>query len=254
MGDHFLQSGHGVRFEWGPAGAEQLAREVTCLVVVDVLSFTTSVSVAVESGARVFPYPWRDETAHAFAEQMDAELAVGRRAVSRDAPWSLSPAALRRAPFAPRLVLPSPNGSTISAAANGAAVVAGCLRNATAVAAWLAGHGYGTTAERAVGVVAAGERWPDGGLRPAVEDLLGAGAVIASLRRLTGGEASLSAEARIAAAAFRASADVGQDLRDSVSGRELIGGGFPEDVSIAAELDACPLVPVLTGGAFSAAR
>ena len=27
------------------------------------------------------------------------------------APWSLSPAGLRRAPFTPRLVLPSPNGS-----------------------------------------------------------------------------------------------------------------------------------------------
>ncbi len=61
------------------------------------------------------------------------------------APWSLSPAGLRRAPFTPRLVLPSPNGSAICAAAAAAAaasasdggvtdggvtVIAGCLRNA----------------------------------------------------------------------------------------------------------------------------
>lgn len=248
MGDHFLQSGHGVRFEWGPAGAEQLAREVDCLVVVDVLSFTTSVSVAAESGTRVFPYPWRDRTAEAFAWQVGAELAVGRR----EAPWSLSPAALRRAPSTPRLVLPSPNGPAISAAAKGSAVVAACLRNATAVAEWLAGHGYGSAPGRAVGIMAAGERWPDGGLRPAVEDLLGAGAVIASLRG-TGGCASLSPEARTAAAVFSAAADVAGDVRDSVSGRELVGGGFSGDVSVATEVDACPLVPVLTDGFFAAA-
>ncbi|MFE5588654.1 hypothetical protein ACFQ87_46655, partial [Kitasatospora sp. NPDC056531] len=95
MREYFVQAGHGVRFEWGPAGARHLAPQVAALVVVDVLSFTTSVSVAVESGARVFPYAWRDESAEAFARSRDAELAVGRSAVSAQTPWSLSPAALR---------------------------------------------------------------------------------------------------------------------------------------------------------------
>ncbi|WP_371658749.1 2-phosphosulfolactate phosphatase [Streptomyces sp. NBC_00280] len=253
MREDFLQSGYGIRFEWGPAGARHLAREVSCLVVVDVLSFTTSVSVAVEAGSRVFPHPWRDDTATAFAEQRDARLAVGRRAVGPDTPWSLSPAALRRAPFAARLVLPSPNGSAISAAADDTTrVVAACLRNATTVGAWLAGQGYGS-AERPVGVIAAGERWPDGSLRPALEDLLGAGAVVASLDIHGTGRTSLSPEAATVATAFTASPDVAADVLASASGRELIDGGFPEDVAIATEMDASTVVPVLVDGAFVAA-
>ncbi|MEW2136518.1 2-phosphosulfolactate phosphatase [Streptomyces sp. NPDC005409] len=249
MGDWFLQAGHGVRFEWGPAGAALLAKDTACLVVVDVLSFTTSVTVAVESGIRVFPYRWRDETAAAFADQVGASLAVGRSKATGTSPWSLSPAALQRAPFTPRLVLPSPNGSTIAAAAGDSTVVAGSLRNSTAVGRWLADRGYGTAEQPAV-VVAAGERWPDGSLRPALEDLLGAGAVIAALRRC--GRDQLSPEAAMAAAAFDGVEDVGVAIADCASGRELIEWGYADDVAIATELDASEVVPVLTGGAFSA--
>jgi 2-phosphosulfolactate phosphatase len=38
------------------------------------------------------------------------------------------------------------------------------------------------------------------------------------------------------------------------SGRELAEGGFDEDVAIAAEIDACHLVPVLSDGAFTVSR
>ncbi|WP_326847463.1 2-phosphosulfolactate phosphatase [Streptomyces kaniharaensis] len=218
-------------------------------MVVDVLSFTTSVSVAVESGTRVIPCARRDGNAERFAKQQGARLAVERRAVGPDSPWSLSPAALRRAPFTPSLVLPSPNGSAIAAAADGVAVVAGCLRNGDAVAEWLAERGYGT-ADRPVGVVAAGERWRDGSVRPALEDLLGAGAVIAALRQA--GLSSLSREAEAAASAFESSGDVAEAVRESISGRELAAGGFADDVSIATELNGCAVVPVLTDGAFTA--
>ncbi|WP_416977376.1 2-phosphosulfolactate phosphatase [Streptomyces sp. T028] len=249
MTDWFLQQGHGVRFEWGPVGARQLAADVACLVVVDVLSFTTSVTVAAERGTQVFPYPWRDTGARTFADERAARLAVGRRAMTPHAPWSLSPAALRRAPFTPRLVLPSPNGSAIAAAADGTTVIAGCLRNATAVGRRLAAQGYGTE-HRPVAVVAAGERWPDGSLRPASEDLLGAGAIIAELRAQ--GAGPLSPEAAAARAAFVGTPDVAEAVADCASGRELARGGFPEDVTVAAELDACSTVPVLTDGAFTA--
>ncbi|MFC9825741.1 2-phosphosulfolactate phosphatase [Streptomyces erythrochromogenes] len=251
MSDWFLQRPYGVRFEWGPTGAQRLAADVACLVVVDVLSFTTSVAVAVEAGTRVHPYAWRDETASVFAEERAAALAVGRRAATSDSPWSLSPAALRRAPFTPRLVLPSPNGSAIAAAAAGSAVVAGCLRNPSAVGRWLAVRGYGTP-EHPVAVIAAGERWPDGSLRPALEDLLGAGAIIAALQAQ--GAGPLSPEAAAAHACFTHTPDVPAAVAGCSSGVELARGGFAEDVDIACELDAGTVVPVLADGAFEAQR
>ena len=263
-----MRGPYDVRFEWGLAGADALAPSSSCLVVVDVLSFSTSVTVAAEAGTRVYPCAWRDESAAEFARMHQAQLAVGRRAVSADQPWSLSPAALRRAPFTPRLVLPSPNGSAICAAASavgagsdagsdavadagsvtgaGVAVIAGCLRNAAAVGRYLRECG----SSGPVTVIAGGERWPDGSLRPALEDLLGAGAILSALRAAEAGR--LSPEAEAARACFEGTADVAAAVAGSVSGRELTEGGFGEDVAIAAEIDACHLVPVLSGGAFAA--
>jgi 2-phosphosulfolactate phosphatase len=248
----YAQTPYGVRFEWGPAGAERLRQGSACVVVVDVLSFTTSVTVAVEAGTQVYPYPWRDDTAATFARDKAARLAVGRTSVSAESPWSLSPAALRRAPAVDRLVLPSPNGSTIAAAAAsaGATVVAGSLRNAYAAGHWLTGQGFGTP-DRPVAVIASGERWPDGSLRPALEDLLGAGGVIAALA--DAGSDSLSPEAAAAHAMFRTTADVAATVADCASGRELVAYGFAEDVAIATELHQSPTVPVLTADAFVAA-
>ncbi|MEU2429304.1 2-phosphosulfolactate phosphatase [Streptomyces sp. NPDC007861] len=248
----------GIRFEWGAAGARHVAPHVSCLVVVDVLSFTTAVSVAVDAGTRVFPYRWRDASAEEYAARVGAALAVGRREVGAGTPWSLSPAALRRAPFTPRLVLPSPNGSAIAAEAAGlgVTVVAASLRNARAVAQWLTTQEYGTP-DRPLAVVAAGEQWPDGSLRPALEDQLGAGAVI-SMRRDLGdlGATHPSPEAAAAAAVWDTTADPATVLHRCHSGRELTQGahgGFAEDVDIAAELNGSKAVPVLTDGAFTAA-
>ncbi|MGH3038340.1 MAG: 2-phosphosulfolactate phosphatase [Gaiellaceae bacterium] len=162
------QDGFRVRFEWGPAGVSRLAPGVAVLVVVDVLRFTTAVDVAVSRGAEVFPYRWRDASASDFARSVDAELADE----SRLGGPSLSPARLASLRSGDRVVLPSPNGSTCAAIASeaGATVVAGCLRNASAVAAWL------KSSSGPIAVIACGELWPDGSLRPCVEDLLGAGA------------------------------------------------------------------------------
>jgi 2-phosphosulfolactate phosphatase len=241
----WAQAGHDVRFEWGPSGAAALAADLT--VVVDVLSFTTTVSVAVERGIEVFPFRWRDVRATTYALTRHAVLAVGRSR-ARPGELSLSPGTVRAASGVERLVLPSPNGSAISLALAeaGGEVVAGCLRNATAVGAYAAAR---LAAGASVGVVAAGERWPDGTLRPAVEDLWGAGAVLAALE--DHGVGRPSAEARAAAAAYRLVAgDARAALHACASGRELAGHGYPDDVDVAAELDACAVVPVLRGESF----
>ncbi|MFF4508256.1 2-phosphosulfolactate phosphatase [Streptomyces sp. NPDC001401] len=262
MGDWAVQSGSGIRFEWGPAGAARLASEAACLVVVDVLSFTTAVSVAVQTGIRVLPFRLPDgpattaeriaaeEAAAVYARQSGARLAVARHAVTPDSPWSLSPVHLRRAPFVARLVLPSPNGAAIAAAAPpGVRVVAACLRNITAVGGWLTAHGYGTP-QHPVAVIAAGERWPDGSLRPALEDLLGAGALISDL--YAQGAGPMSVEAAAAKAAYDGTADLTRAIAACASGRELAATGFVEDVAIATEEDTCALVPVRDhDGAFT---
>lgn len=98
-------------------------------------------------------------------------------------------------------------------------------------------------------MIAAGERWPDGSLRPALEDLLGAGAVIAELVE-SGGEMP-SPEAALAAAAYTGTPDPGAAVASSSSGRELRDGGFADDVAVATEVNVSHVVPVLTNGAFA---
>ncbi|MFI6995995.1 2-phosphosulfolactate phosphatase [Nocardia sp. NPDC050175] len=239
----------GVRVDWGLAGARALGPDSAAIVVIDVLSFTTSVSVAVDAGTRVFPYPSRDATAAEFAVSRDAQLAVGRKAASEQQPWSLSPAALRRAPAPARLVLPSPNGSAISAAVGGVPVIAACLRNASAVARWIVEQGWGT-ADQPISVIAAGEHWPGQDvLRPAIEDWFGAAAIISALAE--NGAGPLSPEASAAKTTYDATGDVPSLITECASGRELASIGFADDVAVAIEIDASKVVPVLVDGAFS---
>lgn len=82
MADLFGQGSHAVRLDWGPTGARACAVDVS--VVVDVLSFSTSVCVAVERGMRVYPYVWDDDRAKEYALGRDAVLAVGRLEATRD--------------------------------------------------------------------------------------------------------------------------------------------------------------------------
>ncbi|WP_229789730.1 2-phosphosulfolactate phosphatase [Pilimelia terevasa] len=244
------QPGAGVRFDWGNAGAASLAKVCAALVVVDVLTFTTAVDVAVHRGIRVHPFPWGAQAA-AYADRMGAALAVARTDVSPQRPYSLSPHALLSAPYVAELVLPSPNGAAICAAAgvSGIPVLAGCLRNGGAVARWLRRHGYGAP-DRPVGVVAAGEKWPDGTLRPCVADLVGAGLVLDGLVEGPGG---LSVEAAVTLATVDALPDLRAAVAGSVSGRELAAYGFGADVEAALAVDVSPVVPVLRDGAFGPA-
>jgi 2-phosphosulfolactate phosphatase len=235
---------HRIRFEQGLEGGLAVsAGDDVLIVVVDVLSFSTCVSVAADRGIAVLPARWRDGRAESLAREHDAVLAGPRGA---DGP-SLSPASIRRAEGVQRLVLPSPNGATLSGELqHRGTVVAGCLRNAVAVAEHCARH-LERSAAASVAVIAAGERWSDDSLRPALEDVWGAGAILAALGR----EDLASPDALAAADAFHAGLGRGLPLQDLPSGRELVEAGFPEDVEVAAERDASTAVPILVGPSFS---
>lgn len=233
-----------IRFEQGLIGGLSIAHgDDVLVVVVDVLSFSTCVSVAADRGIEVIPARSRDGRAGELAREHDAMLAGPRDAVG----LSLSPASIRRSSGVARLVLPSPNGATLCAelAASGS-VVAGCLRNASSVAEACTHHLERSDAT-SVAIVAAGERWNDDSLRPAWEDVWGAGAIITAIGR----DGLASTEALAAVDAYRAASIRGLPLRDLTSGRELIEQGFAEDVAIAAELDMSTAVPILTDGVMT---
>ena len=233
----FDQQEFDIRCEWGAHGVAVLAPISDAVIVVDVLSFSTSVDVAVHQGAAVYPYRWRDDRAAEFAASIDAELADPKRTKGR---YSLSPESLMSIQPGTRIVLPSPNGATLTLAAKPTPVLAGCLRNARAVA--LAAKKYGTR----IGVIPAGERWIDDySLRPSFEDLIGAGAILSHL------SGRFSPEAIIAVAAFQgASSELGKYLDQCSSGKELIERGFPEDVRLASQLDVSDSAPILIDEAF----
>lgn len=143
-------------------------------MIVDVLRFTTCVLVACARKAVILPYEWKDQEACSYAVRKNAELAGKRN--DPESRWSLSPTDLLVIPGGTGLVLPSPNGSALSfrAAAFGTTVIAGSLRNASAVGRALADTLVGGNR---VAVIASGERWRQRSsqstadpLRPAVED------------------------------------------------------------------------------------
>ena len=146
------QGSFDIRCEWGLEGLQELLPVSRAVVIVDVLSFTTSVDIAAGNGAMVFPFRSRDHSAAAYARS----------------------------------------------------------RNATALAGVLRQY------ETGISIIPAGERWKQQQtLRPAIEDLIGAGAVIHGL------EGTRSPEAETDARFFEAFRDDPESvLRASGSGKE----------------------------------
>lgn len=239
--NHFSQLAFSVRLEWGQAAIRHLAPNVDCVIIIDVMSFTTCVDIAVERGAIIYPYPWRDETAQAYAAARGAEVASSKRRFSEG--WSLSPASLLKVSEGLRLVLPSPNGSAAAfdAMQLGCTVYCASLRNLHATVAACRYH-------RSILVVPCGERWPDDGLRPSFEDYLAAGGIVSGL-----GRSDSSPEARAAAMAYEAfGADRSRALASCGSAIELISRGFERDVELCMEENASRIACRLSGDHFVA--
>lgn len=233
------QSEFDLRCEWGAQGVAQLAPISDVVVIVDVLSFSTCVEVATHNGAIIFPYAFGDESVVDYATSIQAELATHRQRWSTTR-YSLSPVSLMNIPDSTRLVLPSPNGSTLTLLTGNTPTLAGCLRNCEAVARFA--QSYGSK----IAVIPAGERWKeDGSLRPAFEDLIGAGAILSYLH------GSLSPEAAIALQSFQAfRQDLLGYLQKCSSGKELIAKDFAADVELAAAFNISSCVPLFTDNAY----
>lgn len=146
------------------------------------------------------------------------------------------------------------NGARVAAAASGSLVLLGCLRNASAVAAAVHVEQARRAARTSVAVIAAGElasRAEGAPMRFAVEDQLGAGAIVDALALL--GIDHSSPEAAVACESFRGLRGAARHLLTaSGSGQELIDLGRRDEVLNAAAIDVTDAVPVLRDGVFGA--
>jgi len=245
IGDAYAQLDSRCRLDWGARGARAAADRGDIVAVVDVLSFSTTAATAVHHGATIYPCAWDDDPQR-LAKQHEAEIVVSRAdAAHTPGRYSLSPLSFVNAPAGLNIVLPSPNGaSCLKQAAHAPYLFCTALVNAKATATVL-DHLLSTTS-RAVTVVACGERWAhpddDGRLRFALEDYLGAGAI-------------LSPEAEVCAAAFQAAQPhLEYTLLHCGSGIELSGNGFEADVRHAAKLNCFDAVAVFRNDALSRYR
>lgn len=222
--------------EWGAHGIRSLRDVVDVFIIVDVLSFSTCVDIAVSRGAVVYPYRYKDSSATEFARSIGATCASLKRSTTE---ISLSSASLTHIESGAKLVLPSPNGSLLSTLTGEKPTLCGSLRNASAVA--FAAQSIG----KKIGVIPAGERWEDGSIRFAIEDWLGAGVIISACH------GNRTAEADLAARSFTGVSDqLAGCIRLSTSGIELIERGFPEDVDLASAVNVSSTVPMLIDGAY----
>lgn len=237
----FSQDRHRCRLEWGHRGAKAAADRGDILVVVDVLSFSTTVATAAHHGVVIYPSLTRDK--FHLAERVGAEVAFRRHEVPKLGRFSLSPRTFVGADRGTKVVLESLNGATCCILGKPCPhIVIGCLNNARAIAENV--NGLLEFTERGVTILACGERWQtrfdDEQLRMAVEDYLGAGAIISHIR------VDKSSEAKVAAAAFEGvSGRLEETLLFSGSGIELCGKNFADDVRHAAKLDLYKCVPVV---------
>jgi 2-phosphosulfolactate phosphatase len=216
----FDQSRYQVRLDWGLDALARLA-PADVMVVVDVLRFSSTAIDAVDRGEEMM----LDDTA--FAVSLNgARVAAAAAAAAGPEPVGLH--AVEDEPAGPIVLLAG-------------------LRNASAVAQAIADEQSRRGRRTSVAVIPAGELGHGGApLRFAVEDLLGAGAVIDALAAR--GIDHSSPEAATAGEAFRGlRGAVRHLLTASGSGQELIEKDLRPDVIRAAEVDASDAVPVVRG-------
>ena len=241
----YTQQPYRCRLDWGRHGTREAAAGGDILVIVDTLSFSSAAVTAVHHGGIIYPCSWEDEDPEEFARHIGGIAAVNRLDVPEKGRFSLSPPTFLQIQPGERVVLASPNGATCSRYAGQVPhLLVGTLLNAqataNAVASLLAHSSLNVT------VIACGERWKtptaDGELRIAIEDYLGAGAILSALPY------DQSPEARVCAGAFMQTRDdLAAIIWDCGSGRELRQKGYSIDVTHSAQLNVYDTAPIMEG-------
>src|ERR1700730_9631446 len=103
------QSSYDIRCDWAMEGMSAIAGDADVVIVVDVLSFSTCVDIAVSRNMIVYPSNRAGESITALAREYSATRA-GPRGAGR---FSLSPETFLRGHPGERVVLSSPNGGTL---------------------------------------------------------------------------------------------------------------------------------------------
>ena len=208
------------------------------VVVFDVLRATTTMTAALAAGiSNIRVFDSLDEAAAAAKAFSGPRLLGGERDCLPPPGFDLgnSPGAFSPAHCGHTLFMATTNGTrAIVAARKTSVLLAGALVNAAAVARRL------RQANLDALLLCAGTR---GAI--AMEDVLGAGAVLDSLLSLT--DARLESDAaRIALRLFRASRDhLPEALADSQGGRNVRAVHLDEDIAFAAQLNSLDVVGVI---------
>lgn len=220
------------------------------VVVFDVLRATTTMTAALAAGVqeiRVFPDTAAVRQTAGEISLHPAPLLCGEEKCLAPAGFDLgnSPGAFSQEYAGRTLFMSTTNGTrAILAAQDAAQLFVGALVNASAVAAVLADMGLDVT------LLCAGTNG-----RVAIEDVIGAGAVLSALNREIATVPG-SDTARMAIRLFESSRnDLRSALAEGDGGRNVIAAGLGEDIDFAATVDRFPhAVGVVEGRAVRARR
>jgi len=192
------------------------------------------------AAAIVYPYRWKDATGSNFARDVDATTRWSTQAVTtcRSHRRRFDKLASNA-----RVVLPSPNGATLSGLTGRTPTLAGCLRNADAGRAARRAKAIGSRVCRDFPPANDG---PTARYGPCFRGLAWRGARLFDI---------CSVQCRPKTNAAREvyglhERHLTERLRECASGRELIEQGWEEDVVLASEIGASVAAPMLIDGAY----
>jgi 2-phosphosulfolactate phosphatase len=218
------------------------------VVALDILRATTTIAAALQAGvSQIRIFPTTDEAARAAADHGGRRILCGEVKCLPPPGFDLgnSPDAFKPDLHAGQTLFMSTTNGTraIVAAREAKLLLTGALVNASAVAQALSRHASNVI------LLCAGT---DG--RIAMEDLIGAGAIIDHLQHLAGIDLATDS-ARIALRLFQqARSDLPAALSETQGGRNILAVNLPEDITYAAQLDSMDTVGIVTNDPLTVHR